>query len=950
MLNKYVLLVGLLLFSMGVLSQIKKVGYYHVANYSVIHNSLIAPTYAIIQDPNGVMYFGTSRGLSIFDGKNWQLIKLPNNSGVTAIKLGDDNVVYLGGMNELGYLKVNEKGEVVYKSLLEKIQKDFTGTGNVTNIFNVGGGVLFVSDNELILYKNKRCTFIKDVNYYGGSFIVNDKIVIDELYEVFKEYSNGKLIDFPLLKKLKGNEIDVICQWGKDKIFAIDNEKGCYLVSKAGVKLLSVPVADFILKNKVTRMVKLKKDNLVLGTLKDGILITDSALNPIQHISKINGLENDRVLSLYEDSYSNLWVGHDMGVSFIDLSSPFTLIEPIDQGIGFSAVLFQHKLYLGTTQGVFVSSWPYKYSAIDNVSKPAIVTNTTGQSWNLNVLGDKLYESHYNGFFHILNNKANKTSPSTSSWKLYNLQLYKDYVLQGTYSGFSLFKMEGGALNYIRQLAGFNMSCRIFEVDTEGYIWITHGYEGVFRARLNKELTALVDIKFYGKDNGFPSNLGINVWKIKENLLFTSEYGGIYMYNKDKDCFEKTAILSEYFGDLPKLSKLFEDNSGNIWYFAMDSTGVLIKSENGKYVISDQPFVNVTNTLVRGFELVYTIDEKNIIFGTVNGFLHYDPSIKKDYKAKFNVLINRVDIITERDSVLYSGVMVKSQNANFSEVIPHKYNSLRFSFIAPFFEQTNKTKYSYYLEGFDKGWSDWTSMTIREYTNLSGGKYIFHVKAKNVYNFESAHSSFAFEVKPHFMLSWYAYVVYIILFVLLVKLLVYINSRKKIAKYHRESLIKEKEIIYLKNKQLNTEIEFKNKELGSLTMHMLRRKEILMNIKNKLDEIYDLVSPKVKNSIDIINKNIESDVNSDKDWEFLQVNFDNVYIGFLKKLKEQFPDLRTSELQLCAYIRMGLSNKEIATLMNSTLRGVEAYRYRLRKNLGLEHDSNIKDFLFNLIS
>ena len=93
---------------------------------------------------------------------------------------------------------------------------------------------------------------------------------------------------------------------------------------------------------------------------------------------------------------------------------------------------------------------------------------------------------------------------------------------------------------------------------------------------------------------------------------------------------------------------------------------------------------------------------------------------------------------------------------------------------------------------------------------------------------------------------------------------------------------------------------------------------------------------------------ISLELENDNDWEYLELHFDKVHADFLKKLKNQFPELGSLDTRLCAYIRMNLSSKEVAALMNSTLRGVESNRYRLRKTLGLDSGDNLKDFLFRL--
>ena len=84
-----------------------------------------------------------------------------------------------------------------------------------------------------------------------------------------------------------------------------------------------------------------------------------------------------------------------------------------------------------------------------------------------------------------------------------------------------------------------------------------------------------------------------------------------------------------------------------------------------------------------------------------------------------------------------------------------------------------------------------------------------------------------------------------------------------------------------------------------------------------------------------------------EDWEKFEIHFDQVHEDFLKKIRKKYPELTPKDLRLCAYLKMNLSSKEIAPILNISVRGVEISRYRLRKKMNLPRDANLNDFMMN---
>jgi DNA-binding CsgD family transcriptional regulator len=168
-------------------------------------------------------------------------------------------------------------------------------------------------------------------------------------------------------------------------------------------------------------------------------------------------------------------------------------------------------------------------------------------------------------------------------------------------------------------------------------------------------------------------------------------------------------------------------------------------------------------------------------------------------------------------------------------------------------------------------------------------------------------------------------------------------------KLKEEALIAEKEMERLRNGALRQEMIHKEKELANSTMLLIKKNNILNKLQANLRSINSSISnEQAKNSINSLIKSIDKEIDNEKQWTVFNMHFEEVYEELFKKLKENYPDLSPRELNLCAYLRMNISSKEIATLMNISARGVEISRYRIRKKLRLDREANLTEFMINI--
>ncbi|GAL70994.1 hypothetical protein JCM19302_2949 [Jejuia pallidilutea] len=143
------------------------------------------------------------------------------------------------------------------------------------------------------------------------------------------------------------------------------------------------------------------------------------------------------------------------------------------------------------------------------------------------------------------------------------------------------------------------------------------------------------------------------------------------------------------------------------------------------------------------------------------------------------------------------------------------------------------------------------------------------------------------------------------------------------------------------------EIEFKKKELATQTLHLVQKNTFIQELKDNLEKIKQ--SPELfKVEFRRIVMLLKKESAEDKDWEVFKSYFSEVHNNFDHKIKEIYPEATEKEMRLASFLRMNLSTKEIASMMNVLPESVLKGKYRLKKKLELDKNTDLNQFLSNL--
>jgi DNA-binding CsgD family transcriptional regulator len=655
-----------------------------------------------------------------------------------------------------------------------------------------------------------------------------------------------------------------------------------------------------------------------------------------------------------------LWLGLDNGIDFIEIMSPVTTISGFSElGAGYCCQVFNGNIYLGTNQGLFVK--PFRQFN-ENTGEFELVKNTTGQVWSLSVFDGKLICGHNLGAFSVEGNVATKIENVEGAWKFIPLNGHPDLLVGGTYNGMVLLKKNNSGWSYYQKIKGFDESSRFLCQDSDDKIWMSHGSKGIYQITLNQKADSVTSVSFYDSANGLPSSYGNIVFEIKEEIVISTTVG-FYQFNPDLKVFQKSDKFNQIFNINSRLKALTQDEKGNYWFIAENESGVFRVNDDLTYTKITAPFIRLQNRFINEFEFIYPFDDEHIFIAADNGFAHYSPKFPKSYSQEFKSFITRIEI-PYLDSVLYFN-QIYQPNIKFR--FPFRKNEFRFHFAAPFFEESQKVEFSYFLDNFSEKWSDWSPISFKDFINLTENDYTLKLKARNIYGTETEITTFGFSVDPPWHRSKTAIFGYLIAFLVSVFLFIYYvryrihksnlqaklkhenELRERDEEFQRQALMAEQEIIKLRNEKLQDEMIFRDKELANQTMNIIQKNKFLIKLIEELQRIQSSTDDQtVKSKMISLKKRIQKEIDDKQQNRVFETYFDEVHNEFFNRMKDKYPDLSPKDLRLCAYIRMDISTKEIASLLNISYRGVEINRYRLRKKLDIERDVNLPTFLSNI--
>lgn len=826
-----------------------------------------------IQEGHGnVMFFGSRRGVHYFDSEEWRLVATPTIPTSLALDSVSGKVL-VGGNNDIGFIEKDFKGNYTYTSMTAKEIVN----GVFTRICIIGNIAWYYSDDNIVEVSLKTNQIIKQKKAIVKSAYLGVVVVEDKLFLSTKEKGLVEVQDSGFrslgIKSLEKEKI--VCS------FPVENNK-CLFGTENGILFLfngkaltRFPISDSTYLRESILQGGIELNNTIaFSTLLGGCIVADKKTGKTINIINYNsGLPDDEIFAIGKDKNSGIWLAHQYGLSRIALQFPVRYFSNYTglKGTLNSMLEFDNTVYVSTNEGVFYlnkkeefatheviekktekkavaaskepsqkdqsteqqtpkkkpgffarlfgSSRSEEKQKIEEQSNPEIeirkkkiyslqavhynyekIDGITGKCRQMLNMGDRILVATNIGLYEIVNHKAH---PLLKEKYIYFIQLSRDNkkLYAGIPEGVQSFLLTNGNWKTLHLFTKPDINEKIcsLEEGEKNELWMG-GESFIYRINID-DSGKPVKVKRFYVHTEYSEPLYI---KLINSQFYAFLSSGIYKFSGDS--------LQLYIASNPDLSAIpsyFYSTGPVVWAHINNEWQVI--ADTAYYKADQIHYLNLFDE-IQDLHLdksgkLWVVDSKNHLARILSS-----KELKDNYSlellAKAVSNNNKVSFSVEKFEVNQAG------------------SSLHFDLVAPFYLKSKSVEYQYYIENLFSKWTDWSSESKVSFPFFPSGRYVLHVRARNILGNTSDEKTIRFIVKPPFYEKAWFIGICILLLIGLVYLLI---------KWRIRQLEADKRILEQKVQERTIEIQHQKDEIEKQRDVLAIRNEEIMQQKEEIE-------------------------------------------------------------------------------------------------------------------
>lgn len=871
----------------------------------------------VVQGKDNAMYFANNHYLLRYDGVIWEKYTLPNKTIIRSIMVEGDKI-YSGSYKEFGYW-YRKDGKMHYVSITKNLRLfDEKDNEEIWKIFKFNGSIYFQSFNDVFIYNGKHIQKIRFPFLISYCFVVDNDVYVASVEKGLFKMNGARIANPKGWNVLKKTVVHAIEKY-QNKNYIFTQKKGIFIVEKNGLVPWNNPLNETLKAATINVAKFIKNNKLVIGTGNRGLFIYDFNTDTYKNIDRNNVLKNNSVLSIGFDNENDLWLGLDNGITHVEINSPISFFYDNSGILGsvYSVAAIDKGYLIASNHGIF-----------EFVSgKFKMMPNTQGQAWNITKINNKYIIGHNDGNFCYENGSLVKINTINGGWNLSKSSINNTYF-QSTYSGVLVYDNPSDLSQY-KIINDLSKPIKYVAQNKKNEIWAADNYRGLYRVVYDDNYKTK-KVENITQQSKIKNDFGVKIFEFRKEILFLIN-NLWYTYNSISNTLEENELFNSNFKNITDVVAIDED------HFVVLQNGILY------------------HIYANGNKFIWNIIQEKYYKGTlINDNLRI-------FKTQNHYLLNLDDgfISLQLKYVNKQGSNVKIEAFNEENLITNdtkiKYNTeLKINVISGIYGASKPNLFYNVNKGKE---FIQISNGLIELNNLSSGYHSVVVYKHDGASYEKV-SAFDFKVAE----PWYFSIWMILLYLLIVGAVLFFYYKWNKLRYMQklklqaEELKHQREILEMELKAenelnvqeyekhiLELELQTKSSEVAGKSLSIAKQSEMIENIQSILDSEKDFnkLKSEIKKAIKI------NEVNK-HEWEIFETNLNQIHNEFIINLSKKYPNLTPKDIKLCVYLKMNLSSKEIAPMMNISFRGVELHRYRLRKKLNLSQEDNLSKFLLSV--
>lgn len=877
-----------------------------LSNYTSLDYNGGLQNWSIAQGQDGMMYFGNNSGMLSFDGYNWTLTKLPGGLTVRSL-LADDDRIYVGAYEEFGYFTRDEYGTFRYTSLWKEV-KSHQPNDEIWNIIKMPDGhIVFQSFCSWFEYDGKQVRVNYDQHHLPLYFFnVKGTIYVQLVNGDFCLLKGNQFV--PLLSRNVFDNDNIVAAFPFDDTHTMlcSEFHGLYLYDGQSVAPFHTAIDQQLRQGQVNRATLTHREgNIIVGTIRDGLFEIDRNGKEVWHYNTANKLHNNTVLGVFCDNDDNLWGALDSGIALVRRGSNYTLLTgPL--GRVYDVFKEDDHLLIATNQ----------YTMRFQNQQFQAINGTQGQNWHISKMGNELVVGSSHGMRVIHGNNSapvnnGRVMASSTALGHFAVNAEKSYLVESSYAELRIYENVDGKWMFRNAVDGFMAPVIHLEIDNHGIIWLSNMNKGCYRLELTTDLRKVKDIRYIPRLDENEEDSRIYLMKIRGNVVL-SDLHRLYTVSEEGE-IKPFEALNKVAGENVTGATAVDPN--HFWLITNEGYS-LISHENGNYYLQLHVPAKFFGLECGDTYNLMKVFDHYAYFCLDGGIGRYDMSASAYQGQNKYPLLLRKAYYTDEENAQHDMRIDEQEDEVQGNV------TLLFSY--PNYNNDSHV-FVFHLEGPGTDIVSTSSVPEIQFHNLSYGHYTATCEVRDFKGKTLCTARYRFHYARPFWRSYPMLFLYLLLLAGFIYLVVRWRTNKALQKHIQRT----------KEEMMKRELEDSKRQHA---IEKERKQQLEQELQEKGRDLATL-------AIEALNDKEKS--NDEEYWEIFRNNFDLIHQHFFRNLRKKYPALTTNDLRFCAYLRLNLSTKDIASLTGLSVRGVEGARYRLRKKLNLQEGTDLSTFLID---